>query len=397
MLVGKDLDMIAATGTRATLAAGQIGVFLVGSQTALGVNALTAGQRYTIAMKNSSGEIIETPVITYGNEKNKTAVEYVAPVSQTAAIGFNGTTGSIALANSSDYVFHLFWKDNSKTFGQGEPVKFAAYRSDASATQIEVANGLALNFNKNFSRENPKLFKAEILINSAGTAVPTGVDTIAFTNGSRYFTATDIDDATGTSAMAVGDYIRIGTATTSPCYKITAIDTTNNIGTIDMPFQGASISGLDTTYELVVAATAASAGAGVKISALDPRGDFEPGLVRFDNTSFDIEMNDVFGATTYTDLTASSIGSGSYYQVAQDEWFLRGNRGEAWRLGNYPKTITLEATSGKTYDYVSFNYAEPNSSTINGPVYAYGTVMIATEDASSGNIHASLKTCLGIS
>lgn len=397
LLVGKDLNFATST-TRAGLAKGQIAVFLAGSSTSLSsVAALTAGNRYTVAMKNQDGVIVETPVITYGNEKSKTKVDYTAATAQSAAIGFNGTSGSIAVSNSTNYVMHIFWKDNSKVFGYGQPVKFAAYKSDASATQVEIASGLAINFNKNFSRENPKMMKAEVLINSAGTAVPTGADTIVFTNGSPYFTATDIDNATGTSAMAVGDYIRIGTNTTDPCYKITAIDATNNIGTIEMPFQGTTVSAADTSYELVVAATAASAGAGVKISALDSQSAFVPGLVKYDFCTFEVELGENFGSTTYTDLTAGTKGSGTYYEVADLEWFLKGNRGETWRQGNYPKQVKLEATSGKTYDMITLTYAEPTSTTINGPVYSYGTIMIATEDASSGNIYASLATVFGIS
>ena len=396
LLVGKDLDIAADTVSRGSLTTGQIGIFLVGNVLANGAGVLAAGTRYTIATKNQKGVVIETPVLTKGKESSLVATNYVAATSASKAIGFNGTSGSIAVVNSNDYVAHIFWKDNSKTFGYGQPVKFAAYRSSTAATQVEIASGLALNFNKNFSRENPKIMKAEILINSAGTAVPTGADTIAFTNGSKYFTATDIDNATGTSAMAVGDYIRIGSATTHPCYKIVAIDTTNNIGTLEMPFQGASISGLDTTYELVVAATAAAAAAGVKLSALDSQQYFEPGVVKYDFLVFSVDLKEAFGATTLTDLTSGTKGNGVYYDIAQTEWFLKGNRGETWRLGNYPKNVALEATSGKTYNQITIGFAETPSKTINGPVSTYGTVMIATEYPSTGAVYANLKTALGL-
>ena len=77
MLVGKDLDMLANTGTRDSLATGQIGVFKVGSKTATGANALSAGDRVTIVTKNSAGVLVETPVIEY-NIKSKSAVDYAA-------------------------------------------------------------------------------------------------------------------------------------------------------------------------------------------------------------------------------------------------------------------------------------------------------------------------------
>ena len=396
MLVGKDLDIAANTVTRSALSVGQIGTFLVGSQTATGASALSAGSRFTIATKNIKGVIVETPVIEYDNISSKDAVDYAAASQESKAIGFNGVSGSIDETNNANYVAQIFWQDTSKTFGYGVPVKFASYYSSASATQVEVAAGLVQNFNKNFKRENPTIIKAEVLVNSAGTAVPTVVGTIAFTNGSKYFTATDIDDATITAAMAIGDYIRIGLAVTDPCYKIVAIDATNNVGTLDTPFQGASISGLDTTYELVVAATAATADAGVLLTALPLTADFEPGIIRYDITHFTLQLNEEFGATDSSVLTGGSKGSGTYWEVAENEWFLKGNRGEAWRVGNYPKTVTLEATDGKTYDQISLNYATYGATTIDRKVGSFGSVMIATEDASTGAVYANLKTVLGI-
>lgn len=396
MFVGKDLNILANTGVREDLAVGQIGVFKVGSKTANGAGVLAAGDRYTIVTKNQSGVIVESPIITKGSGEEYN-VDYLAATNEAKAIGYNGTSGSISAANSTDYVVHVSWKDNSKTYGQSNDlVKFAAYRSDASATQAEIALGIAENFNKNFSKEDPQILKAEILSAEAGDALGTSVDTITLKNGSKYFTADDIDDATGGAALAVGNYLRIGTATSSPIYKITAIDTTNNIGTLSMPYQGVDYSAEDTAFEQVTAADAAAAAAGVKISALNNQKYFEPGLVKYYNTVFDIQLNEDFGTTDTSDLVAGASGSGTYYEVAQNEWFLKGNRGESWRQGNYPKNVKLEATSGKTYDQITITFKEANSTTIDRDVLAFGTVMIATEDASSGNIYASLKTALGL-
>jgi hypothetical protein len=393
MLVGKDLDILASTATREDLTVGQIGVFLVGSTTAK-TTALSAGDRYSIAFKNAKGVVIETPVITFGSETNKVAKLYEAPVQQSSAIGYNGTSGSIEVSNSTNYVAHVFWKDNSKTFGgQGQPVKFAAYYSDAASTQLEIATGLTENFNKNFSRENPKVIKAETLSAAAGAAM-TGTGTLTVVNGSKYATAgTDVD-----AVLTVGDYVRIGgTATTDPVYKVIALDTTNEIVTLNTPYQGASATVAEAATEVVTAAAGAAAAAGVKLTALPVTDEFQAGVVRYDVTTFDVELKEEFGATTYSELTTPSTGSGTYWEVAQNEWFLKGNRGETWRVGRYPKENILEATSGKTYDHITVEYAQDNSKTIDRNVKAFGAYLIATEDASVGAIHASLKTVLGIS
>jgi len=387
LLVGKDLALLGETKTRADLALGQLGIFKVGAKTAIdGTTDLVAGDRFSIATLNSKGVIVETPVIEYDNIKSKSSTVYAAPSVRSRAIGFNGTSGSIDPINYANYVAHVFWKDNSKTFGQGIPVKFAAYAADGSATQAEVAVGLVNNFNKNFKREKPKLIKAEVLINSAGTIVPTGAGTINFVNGSKYVKFnTDIADATGAVAIAVGDYIKVATGVTVPAYKIVAIDTTSDVATLDTPYQGVTaLAVANATAKVVYAAAATAADCGIKLTGMPLTEGFEPGVIRWDFVEFEIQLGSEVGATTQSVITNPSLGAGTYYEVAQNEWFLKGNRGEAWRVGNYPKTITLEATSGKTYDQCVINYATTNAQTIDRTVNSYGSVMIAVEAGSAG-------------
>lgn len=386
LLVGKDLSLLGETKTRADLATGQLGVFKVGSKTAIdGTTDLTAGDRFTIATLNSKGVIVETPVIEYNNIKSKSSTVYAASTVRSRAIGFNGTSGSIDPINYANYVAHVFWKDNSKTFGQGIPVKFAAFAADGSATQAEIAAGLVNNFNKNFQREKPKLIKAEVLVNSAGSAVGAAADTVVGNIGSKYVTVTDTGGNTTVNAMVAGDYFRAGTAVTDPCYKVVAstVGTGGGILTLDTPLQ-AAVNLVGTTAELITAANAAAADCGVKLTGMPLTEGFEPGVIRWDFIDFEIQLGSEVGATTQSSITTPSLGSGTYYEVAQNEWFLKGNRGEAWRVGNYPKTVTLEATAGKTYDQCVINYMTSNAQTIDRQVASYGTVMIAVEAGSAG-------------
>jgi len=395
LLVGKDLSLLGETKTRADLATGQLGVFKVGSKTAIdGTTDLTAGDRFTIATKNSKGVIVETPVIEYDNIKSKSSTVYAAPAERVRAIGYNGTSGSIDPINYANYVAHVFWKDNSKTFGQGIPVKFAAYAADGSATQAEIAAGLVNNFNKNFQREKPKMIKAEVLLSDAGVATSGG--TGAWVNGSKYITIAEsaggANDAAKYNAdgatVVAGDYIRFGTAVTDVCYKVVEIiggGTALATLTLDTPFQGTTTTAkAANAMEVIVAANAATASAGVKLSALPLTEGFEPGVIRWDFLDFEIQLGSEVGATTQSSISTPSLGAGTYYEVAQNEWFLKGNRGEAWRVGNYPKTVTLEATAGKTYDQCVINYMTSNAQTIDRQVASYGTVMIAVEAGSAG-------------
>lgn len=405
MLVGKDLNILGSSSKRSDLATGQIGVFKVGSQTAT-TSALAAGDKFTIVTKNSKGVLVETPVIEYSGITKKAAIDYSAPAERARAIGYNGTSGSIDVIDNANYVAHIFWQDNSKTFGYGIPVKFAAYAASANATQAEIAAGLTANFNKNFQREVPKLIKAEVLLSDAGVATSGGV--LSVSNGSK---VVKIVESTGSavdagkynadgSSIAAGDYLRIGTAVTDPCYlvaSVTGVGTATAYITLDTKYQGTTNASVAAAgAEVISAANAANANAGVKLTALPLTEGFEPGLVRYDFLEFTIQLGSEVGATSQSSISTPTLGSGTYWATAQTEWFLKGNRGEAWRVGNYPKNVTLEATSGKTYNQISVSYATTNVQTIDRTVASFGTVMVATESPSSGSIYASLKTVLGL-
>jgi hypothetical protein len=394
LTIGKDLNILANTATRESLATGQIGIFLAGATTAY-TSALVAGDRFQIVYKKVDGQLMESPVIDFTYVKNKAYVNTAAATEQVSYIGYNGTTGSIALSNNSNYRVSIVLSDDTKMQGYGKNIKMADYTSDASATQLEVADGITAGLLANLSQDNPKMIKAERVINSAGLALGTGVDTITLKNGSKYFSATDIDNATDNAALAVGDYLRVGTGVTDPVYKIVAINTTTNIGTLDVPYQGADYAALDPNFEKIAAATAATADFGIKLTGLP--GTFEVGLYEYRKISFTVLLNDTFSGTLNTIATAATSGKGVYEEVAELEWFLKGNRGEAWRVGEYPKTYVADAISGKTYDMLTFDWYDVNSTSIDGLVYSFGSQIIALEDQSSGTIHAGLKTVFGIS
>ena len=399
MLVGKDIAILGSGVTRDSLAIGQIGVFLAGSKGAK-TNALAAGDKFTIAYRNAEGVVIETPVIEYSNVLNKSAVDYQAPAHQVLAIGFNGTDGKIDAKDNTDYVLHIFWSDNSANFSEITQVKFAAYASGANATQLEIANGLIKNLRKQFSREPIKPFIAELITDDDGEALATGVIGLKFTKGSKLVSALatgDIDAVTGgATKLAAGAYIRVGIEKTDPVYKIASIDTTKNTLLLEDAYQGESVELEDDDMLQVSATNIASGDMGVKISALPISNGLQPGIFRYDQIRFEIQLKDSFGDTKLTEVVAPTKGSGSYGEVAEVQWFLKGNRGEPWRQGNYPKTVVLDATQGKSYDMISFNYVDYNARTLDRQVGSFGTILIATETGSNG-IHASLKTVLGLS
>ena len=158
-------------------------------------------------------------------------------------------------------------------------------------------------------------------------------------------------------------------------------------------YQGESVELEDDDMLQVSSNDVAAGDMGVKISASPISNGLQPGIFRYDQIRFEIQLKDSFGDTKLTEVVAPTKGSGSW-QVAEVQWFLKGNRGEPWRQGNYPKTVVLDTTPGKSYDMISFNYVDYNARTLDRQVGSFGSVLIATETGSI-NIHATLKTILG--
>ena len=417
IIVGKDDAPVAATETRADMIAGQIGVFKVGSATAIdGDTDLVAGDRFKIVYKDVDGNLVESPLIDYDNIVSKSAVPYAADTEQKTYIGYNGTTGSITVTNSDEYYIHLDRKDGSKTWGEHTLYKLlAAYRSDASATQTEIADALVVNAVKNLAVEKTRSGRAVNQVGRISSATVTATNDFTgdttVVKGSSVISiaeASGANDAgvygTGSDDLAVGDYVRIGavgagTALTSGVYKVIALGgakTSSILATLDRPVLEASGTYAAATHdiEVIPSASAIAGNWGLMVESLPVK--FVPGLFKNTQVTFDVSLSDAFGSTLITEATPAFKGSGTYEEVAEIEWFLRGNRGEPYRVASYPVSKNLNATSGKTYDTITFSFTNNNSTDLNGDVKSRISVVIYTEDEGSSTIYTDLKDVLNI-
>ena len=418
VVVGKDTAPVAENATRAGMTVGQIGVFKAGSTTAInGTTDLAAGDRFKVVFKDVDGNLVESPLISYDNITAKNAVAYAADAEQKTYIGYNGTTGSIAVANSDEYYIHLDRKDSSKTWGEHTLYKLlAAYKSDATATQTEIADALVLNAVKNLAIEKMRSGRAVNQVGRINSAtVVTANDFLGsatVVKGSKSFTVAESAGAAADAGvyntaanLVVGDYVRIGgvgagTALTSNVYKVTAISglgTALATVTVDIPILEASGTYVAATHdiEVIPAATATAANWGLMVESLPVK--FVPGLFKNQQVTFEVSLSEAFGNTLVTLNTAPSKGSGTYEEVAENEWFLSGNKGEPYRVADYPVSKNLNATSGKTYDTITLHYTNDNANDLNGKVHSWASLVIYTEDESTSTVHADLKDVFNIS
>lgn len=350
------------------LANSEIAVFLPGGTIATATTIATA-ESFKIGYKTADGELIMSDSIDPRTIKNYKGKKSVATAEQVTYVGYNGSTGAIAVANSTNYVISLWFQNDTLNGTMDQLIKYGAVKSDASATGTEIAKGLAESLYLNLKNELEYRVKVERVCNGAQTAVPTSADDFTFVNGSQYFTVTDIDDNTGTAALAVGDALVIGTAATSPVYIITEIDAATNIGKLDVPFAGTSATIADNSLKVIVTGLLAAASWGLKLTGVAKT--WALGLYPFNKVRFLVETEN-FGITTVSYTTAASVGCGSYEAVAEAEWFAQGNEGGMSRYrvrGDSPAQYVArkEAVSGTYYSTLSFTHSHNMQSEI-GPV-----------------------------
>jgi hypothetical protein len=145
------------------------------------------------------------------------------------------------------------------------------------------------------------------------------------------------------ATMVAGDYIRVGTATTSAVYLIDTV--TSGTGatpagtpmtlTLDVAFQGEStILAIDTETEYITAAQGTAADWGVKITGLAANFDVNK-FRNFYVNRFTATFSDE-GTTPITHLQGAYTGNGVWQQVAMDEYMTYGFEGQNEMLGTPP-------------------------------------------------------------
>jgi hypothetical protein len=300
---------------------------------------------------------------------------------QKTQIGFNGATGSIVATNNNEYKLNLLFKHDDALFAERSDVRTYHFTSDAAATQEEVASA----FVKRISLDGGADVSAVRLCDEAGVALGTGAATsatISFTKGSTHVSGfANVDDATTNATIIVGGYLRVGTATTSPVYKVVSMDTTANTLELDAPYQEASGLFDDTGLENILAAAADAAEFGIELE-----GDelvYETGLTPFNIVSFETTLAK-WGSTPITAAAGASKGSGVGEMVKDLEWFSHG--AGTHRGASHPASKSLselQAVEATNYNLVTIEFytSTDQGHVISGSAKSRSLVIFAIADA----------------
>ena len=339
-----------ATEAISALLDGEIALFSVGGSRLV---ASAANDNFIIAVGGSDSKpAFVSEAIKASSVKAISTKAHAPATEQKDSIGFNGATGSIATLTASNlYMVDVMVQELLTSNTDGRYIKHFQYNSTAVVpTQAEIAGGLALSAYNNFKRDAETWAVVEMLMDAgADVALGTSVNDVVFVNGSKVISAADIDDATGAgTALAVGDYLRVGTGATDPVYKIVSIDATANTAVLDRPYVGTSQTLADTALKQIEASTVAARNCGITITG-QPLS-FVVGKEQYKQVRWELVLKD-FGSTASVREANAYKGTGTYREIAEKEWFLKGFEGEGYRMGapsNHP--FVGKADSALTYD-----------------------------------------------
>ena len=245
---------------------------------------------------------------------------------QVTFIGYNGTSGAITVANNSFYEVKLEHVPNAFAYGKRPAnYKYGTYKSDASANQAEIANGIQASLVQNFKPNRTIDWKVitELVCNDAGAAITGTVANFGVTRYSKTVTL----DGTVTNVVA-GDFIRLGgTTTAAVVYRVASVTSPTRI-VLNVPYQGTTGSIAVASVEIIAAATAATSAFGIKITGLKQQYDVNRWR-QYDKVRFNPFINEPFAGTPVA-TTAAFDGIGVYEQVANDEYISWGDEGQVF-------------------------------------------------------------------
>lgn len=277
-------------------------------------------QFFVIQGRGAVNPLMKSPILTKGKIKFSIAPHKRAQ-QQSTAVGFNGTTGALPVSNNTNFFIKIRKRDNDAA-NRSQPFSLFAgpVRTDATGTQAELASMLVKNGYLNFKSEPANQYlRFEALCNDAGAATTGATGTLAATNGSLFVAAS----VSGSAEFAVGSYVRFGTATTDPVYKVVAV-ATGGI-TLDSPYVGTTGTFIAGAAEFITPVLAAAANFGVRMTGnVDP---FDVNQWRdYYANRFTVSFSDT--NTPITHLQGAFNGNGVWQQVAMDEYLNYGFEGE---------------------------------------------------------------------
>lgn len=364
VMVGKSAAL--STGAMDELNKGEVGAFTPSGVRINGSN-VAAQDKIVLALKMYDGTLKVSDVIekaetmsvgVKGGQDDQESIDY---------IGYNGTSGDIEEINHNNYIITVYLEEYFEADRDGRYNKHMRATTGETADKHAVVQELAKDGIRNLgikSKDSEKYLKSEVISAATHAALGTGTATsatIKFTKGSPYVTGfADVSDATGGTALAVGNFIKVGTTDTSPLYKIVEMDTTSDFIKLDSVYQGETDLFDDTDLKTVTATAFDAAAVGLKISSLPLTFDINRiGRDRFKKVKFTITATN-FGDTLSTSAQSATKGINTAEEVAEHEYAQQGfefgdNKYQIGEPNLYANKLSVDFTED-CYDAISIRW-----------------------------------------
>ena len=364
-------------------------------------------------VQNIGGELFSSAAFTKGAiTKGKhpvtaadtfaTVSQYSAAVQQITRIGYNGTTGALPVANDTSYWIKIRKNDNDAANRSQPASLFSQFKTDATGNQAELAFGLVEVGIKNMSTQaqgTNGYLRFEAICDEAGAAITSGgatpVTSWVFTYGSAVVESSAVGIATLTN-LNVGDVIKIAAATTSPVYKVEAIElgtaTTTTKVTLTYAYQGADATVAIGTSRRILEAAHIIAEYGVQLRGV--ADDFNVNSFRnYYSNRFTGTFSDTSVLNTLD--TAARNGSGVWQEVAMAEYMSMGNQGENSMLAVPPTMRTASVVTDGEYDGIMIT-VEEDIHGLTSQNKADSNILIYAEDGSGSPTGNGIALALGV-
>jgi hypothetical protein len=324
---------------------------------ATGSGAGTGVQNYgTIKIIKDRGADLplQQLILDLSTINTSSAVSGAPATEQVDFIGYNGSnTNTIQEISNNFYTVKLEHVPNQFAYGKRPAnYKYGTYQSGISATKEQIANGLTASLVQNFRPNRTidwRVF-SEVMTNGVRSAAGTGSGTLTFTKYSKLVVPTL---AAATSLCTAGTYISIATGLTSPVYRVADRNSTTGVLTLEVAYNGETVSGIAAgtalTSVTVAAATAATLW-GIKITGIKQKYDVNRWR-QYDKVRFNtfLEGFPPVANPTAVATTAAFDGIGVYEQAANDEYISWGDEGQIFVDQTPPLFREQDARPGTQY------------------------------------------------
>lgn len=135
---------------------------------------------------------------------------FVRPSEQISFVGYDGTAGNIVLANDNPYIIRLNFTtgDRSQEFPI-QRILHGYFKSDTSATGVEVSHGLAANMAAEARKRFERDVKAEVTSNGTVTAYGAAPILAKFTKDSKTVAFLTAAFAADLGTVTTGDFVNV--------------------------------------------------------------------------------------------------------------------------------------------------------------------------------------------